>query len=100
MQTAPVDEILRAIDTAAKATPGGAIAFDGDGTLWSGDIGEDFFDAAMKHGPLEVTREPLAREAVEGASPGTCRCRCRCSDRTYRCYRSCRRCSIQRRRFQ
>lgn len=66
MQTATVDEILRAIDSAAKTAPGGAIAFDGDGTLWSGDIGEDFFDAAMKRGPLEVTREPLAREAVEG----------------------------------
>jgi phosphoserine phosphatase len=23
--------------------PGGALAFDGDGTLWSGDVGEDFF---------------------------------------------------------
>lgn len=66
MQTATVDDILRAIDSAAKAAPGGAIAFDGDGTLWSGDIGEDFFDAAMKHGPHEVTREPLAREAASG----------------------------------
>jgi phosphoserine phosphatase len=65
MQTATVDEILRAIDSAARAAPGGAVAFDGDGTLWSGDVGEDFFEAAMKHGPLEVTREPLAREAAE-----------------------------------
>lgn len=69
MNTATVDEILRAIDEAARAEPGGAIAFDGDGTLWSGDIGEDFFDAAMKRGPLEVTREPLRREAREAGLP-------------------------------
>ncbi len=65
MQTATVDEIIRAIDEAARTQPGGAVAFDGDGTLWSGDIGEDFFEAALGRGPHEVTRSPLAREAVE-----------------------------------
>ncbi|MFO0742937.1 MAG: haloacid dehalogenase-like hydrolase [Labilithrix sp.] len=66
MQTATVDEILRDIDSASRTQGGGAIAFDGDGTLWSGDIGEDFFEAAMKHGLHPSTREPLAREAMEG----------------------------------
>ncbi len=32
------------------ADPNGVvIAFDGDGTLWSGDVGEDLFRAAMQH---------------------------------------------------
>lgn len=65
MKTATVDEILRAIDEAARLEPGGALAFDGDGTLWSGDVGEDFFDAAMKRGLHDATREALAREAAE-----------------------------------
>ncbi|MBX3227407.1 MAG: HAD-IB family phosphatase [Labilithrix sp.] len=65
MRTATVGEITRAIDEAAEKEPGGAIAFDGDGTLWSGDVGEDFFDAALKHGPREVTRAALVREAAE-----------------------------------
>jgi phosphoserine phosphatase len=65
METATVDEIVRAIDAAAAVEPGGAIAFDGDGTLWSGDIGEDFFEAALRRGPHPTTREPLLREAME-----------------------------------
>ena len=66
MDTATVDEVTCAIDAAAAERPGGAIAFDGDGTLWSGDIGEDFFAAALERGPNEVTREPLLREAAAG----------------------------------
>ncbi|MBX3192886.1 MAG: HAD-IB family phosphatase [Labilithrix sp.] len=41
-----------------------AIATDGDGTLWSGDIGEDFFEALLREGRVsDVARAPLAREA-------------------------------------
>jgi len=65
MRTATVDEVIAAIDEAAAKEPGGAIAFDGDGTLWSGDIGEDFFDAVLKRGPKDVTRDALLREARE-----------------------------------
>lgn len=65
METATVEQIVRAIDDAARGKPGGVIAFDGDGTLWSGDIGEEFFDAAMRRGLHAATREPLAREAKE-----------------------------------
>lgn len=65
MRTATVQEVIAAIDLAAAKEPGGAIAFDGDGTLWAGDIGEDFFDAIVHHGPNESTKDALAREATE-----------------------------------
>jgi len=40
------------------------MAFDGDGTLWSGDVGEDLFRAAMRERYLlEDAREALLAEA-------------------------------------
>jgi phosphoserine phosphatase len=40
------------------------MAFDGDGTLWSGDVGEDLFRAAMREQYLlESAREALLAEA-------------------------------------
>jgi HAD superfamily phosphoserine phosphatase-like hydrolase len=56
--------VIARIDEEAARAPGGAVAFDGDGTLWSGDIGEDFF-AALVEGRrlLPAVREALAREA-------------------------------------
>ena len=63
VRTIDVDELIRAIEDAAAREPGGAIAFDGDGTLWSGDIGDDFFDALLEHGLTDVARLALAREA-------------------------------------
>lgn len=46
--------------------PAGAVlAFDGDGTLWSGDIGEDLFHAAMRESfLLEAARPALIAEAA------------------------------------
>jgi phosphoserine phosphatase len=42
----------------------GAIAFDGDGTLWSGDVGEDFFHAVVTRGRiLPVAVEAMRRVA-------------------------------------
>ena len=71
MRTATVSEIIGAIEEHAAREPGGAIAFDGDGTLWSGDIGEDFFAALLADGRLtEVARQALAREA-EAEKVGT-----------------------------
>jgi phosphoserine phosphatase len=64
VRTATVNEVLLSIDELAAREPGGAIAFDGDGTLWAGDIGEDFFHALLEHGLHEVARPALAEEAA------------------------------------
>lgn len=64
MRTVKVTEVISAIDAAAANEPGGAIAFDGDGTLWAGDVGEDFFVALLDHGLHEDARPALAREAA------------------------------------
>ncbi len=43
----------------------GALAFDADGTLWSGDVGEDVFRFAVGHGRLrEAARAELDRQAT------------------------------------
>jgi phosphatidylglycerophosphatase C len=42
-----------------------ALAFDGDGTLWSGDVGEDLFRFAVRHGRLrEAARARIDHEAT------------------------------------
>lgn len=65
VRTATVSDVIGAIEEHARSEPGGAIAFDGDGTLWSGDIGEEFFAALLAEDRLtEVAREALAREAA------------------------------------
>ncbi len=38
------------LGTAAIAERGAALAFDGDGTLWQGDVGDDFFHATVALG--------------------------------------------------
>jgi phosphatidylglycerophosphatase C len=46
------------------------MAFDADGTLWSGDVGEDVFEFAFEHGLLrEEAREELARLATKHHLP-------------------------------
>ncbi len=64
VRTITVEEVILAIDEARDREPGGAIAFDGDGTLWAGDIGEDFFGALLEGGVLDFARDALVREAV------------------------------------
>ncbi len=66
VRTATIEEVIQRIDAEAARAPGGVVATDGDGTLWSGDIGEDFF-AALLQGDrlLPSVHEPLAREARE-----------------------------------
>jgi phosphoserine phosphatase len=59
-----VNEVIRAIDEASSREPGGAIAFDGDGTLWAGDIGEDFFVALLERGVHDYAHNALVREAA------------------------------------
>ena len=65
MRTATVAEVIATLEDHLKREPGGAIAFDGDGTLWSGDIGEDLFMALLDGGAIsEVAHQALAREAT------------------------------------
>lgn len=66
VRTATVSDVIARIDEQAAKTPGGAVATDGDGTLWSGDIGEDFFAALLEQRRLlAAAHVPLVREARE-----------------------------------
>ncbi|MDB4940951.1 MAG: Hydrolase, haloacid dehalogenase-like family [Labilithrix sp.] len=61
-----VAELIETLE-ALRASPGGAgggIAFDGDGTLWSGDVGEDLFEAVLEEDAFtDVAAGAIAREA-------------------------------------
>jgi phosphoserine phosphatase len=50
----PADQVIRRIEAALSdvsvESRDAALAFDGDGTLWSGDVGEDFFHATVALG--------------------------------------------------
>jgi phosphoserine phosphatase len=48
------------IEELARAEPGGVVATDGDGTLWTGDVGEDLFHAFLDNGRVD----PPAFEAI------------------------------------
>jgi phosphatidylglycerophosphatase C len=63
VRTITVSQVIASIEEARRHEPDGAIAFDGDGTLWAGDIGEDFFGALLERGVHETAREALVREA-------------------------------------
>jgi phosphoserine phosphatase len=71
VKQATVAEVIGAIEAARAAELGGAIAFDGDGTLWAGDIGEDFFVALLDAGLLDSVHDPLAHEAAEAGLDAT-----------------------------
>jgi HAD superfamily phosphoserine phosphatase-like hydrolase len=67
VDTLTVDELLRRIEAEVASIDGGAIAFDGDGTLWSGDVGEDFFHGVLERAAIrQPAIGPLKREAREG----------------------------------
>ena len=53
-----VAELVAELDALAAESGLGALAFDGDGTLWSGDVAEDVFHFA-------VERNLIRREAAE-----------------------------------
>jgi len=57
------DELVRELASA----PPSAVAFDGDGTLWSGDVGEDFFFALLESGDIREEATHELRRAAEGA---------------------------------
>jgi phosphatidylglycerophosphatase C len=56
----------RIADARASAGDAAGLAFDGDGTLWSGDVGEDNFYGLLDHGGLRPeTIEALRAEVRE-----------------------------------
>jgi phosphoserine phosphatase len=59
------DEVWARIEALAGADGGGGVvATDGDGTLWTGDVGEDLFHAFMDHGDAtDPALEAMRREA-------------------------------------
>ena len=62
MKSQAPDEVIARIQEARDREPGGAVAFDGDGTLWGGDIGEEFYYALVANGRFEALAEAeLAR---------------------------------------
>jgi phosphatidylglycerophosphatase C len=79
VQTITHEAVVTRLDAARRARPGGAIAFDGDGTLWSGDVGDDLFRAFLAKGrvepPAAAAIEAFAREhgvsARQGGKGGT-----------------------------
>lgn len=66
MQLQAPDEVWARIEALALAHPGGVVATDGDGTLWSGDVGEDLFHAFVERGRVEpACLEAMKRDARE-----------------------------------
>lgn len=66
MQSLDLAQVLSRIEAAAIETPHGIVAFDADGTLWSGDVGEDFFHALIARKAIrDDAREALVAEAKQ-----------------------------------
>jgi phosphatidylglycerophosphatase C len=66
MKIEKADVLLARIRERARQAPGGAAATDGDGTLWSGDIGDDFYEALLDRGLVRPRgHEAMARAAKE-----------------------------------
>jgi phosphatidylglycerophosphatase C len=60
------DDVWARIEAMVSKHPGGVIATDGDGTLWSGDVGDDLFLAFLSHGRVEpAALDVLQRDARE-----------------------------------
>jgi phosphoserine phosphatase len=54
------DAVWQRIEALVRSEPGGVVATDGDGTLWTGDVGEDMFHAFLDHGRVH----PSAFDAI------------------------------------
>lgn len=69
MQLQNADEVWARIEVLARADGGrGVVATDGDGTLWSGDVGEDLWHGFLHHGQVfDPALEAIRREAREHA---------------------------------
>jgi len=67
MSSYPVtpSELVAELERRLRSDRPSALAFDGDGTLWSGDVGEDVFRFAVRHGRLrEAARTQIEHEAT------------------------------------
>ena len=67
-------EVLARIDAARATNPDGSrgvIAFDGDGTLWSGDVGDDFLHALIARGDFRTVACDEMRAAAAEFGLGT-----------------------------
>jgi phosphatidylglycerophosphatase C len=63
-------ELVLELETRLRADRPSALAFDADGTLWSGDVGDDVFRFAVEHGRLrEAARAELERQAQSRGFP-------------------------------
>ncbi len=62
---------MRRIERARASAEGGAVAFDGDGTLWSGDVGDDFFRGFLASKRIERAADERVRSLALafGVSP-------------------------------
>jgi phosphatidylglycerophosphatase C len=73
VQPQSVADVLSRLETAERDRPGGVVAFDADGTLWSGDVGDDFFRWLVAEGRIEPVAEvallAMAREFGVPAPP-------------------------------
>jgi phosphatidylglycerophosphatase C len=72
MKMERVEETLERIGQEAARAPGGVLAFDGDGTLWSGDVGDDLFLALLEHGDIRPPAHAALQRlgAAHGLAPG------------------------------
>ncbi|AGC41396.1 HAD superfamily hydrolase [Myxococcus stipitatus DSM 14675] len=68
MKMETVEQTLERIAREVEHTPGGVLAFDGDGTLWSGDVGDELFMAVTGHDA--VKEQALPRLKAMAAAHG------------------------------
>jgi phosphoserine phosphatase len=76
VQLQSADEVWARIEALAQKDGGrGVVATDGDGTLWSGDVGEDLFHGFLEHGvvldpALDAIKLQAREHAVSDAGTG------------------------------
>jgi phosphatidylglycerophosphatase C len=64
VRTERAPDIVARIERWARERPGGVVATDGDGTLWSGDVGEDLYFALLESGRITSVAEAALRTAA------------------------------------
>jgi phosphatidylglycerophosphatase C len=64
VQQQTADDVWARIEALARERPGGVVATDGDGTLWSGDVGDDLFHAFLGHGRVEAPAMEAFRQTA------------------------------------
>lgn len=67
MKTVALAPLLTDLERLAGESPGAVVAFDCDGTLWSGDVGDDMVDAFVARRALRPEAERRLREDAKAA---------------------------------